>query len=187
MATIKDLKKELEKLGIDYPADATKQELEALLSGDKLEENENATDEEADEEEDDEERLSPETQPKTPDEVNEFRGSNADYLKKYQYKQNCKLGSDETNPDRGSKAEKMKKTLLAQPRVRIIINKEAGEVGNAVQSVCLNGYRLDFPKNVYIEVPEQIAIKLSESFQQREEALAMNRIDGNSNKEGALL
>jgi len=147
----------------------------------KTEDDERITPENISEEKNEEEEIE-----KTPEKVWKDR-NDEDYLKKYQYKQNCKLGASETNPDIGSKAARMKSHLLAQPKVRIMIPLDMNEAKNSKQSVCLNGYRLDFPKNTYIEVPEQIAMKLSESLKQREEALAFNRIDGHKDKEAQLL
>lgn len=153
--------------------------------------------EELEEEVSEEERITPENvsgekeqeEEKTPAEVKKNRNmeETTDYLKKYQYKQNCKLGADETNPDLGSKAARMKAHLLAQPRVRTMVPLDLNEDKNSKQSVCMNGYRLDFPKNTYIEIPEQIALKLSESLKQKEEALSLNRIDGHKDKENQLL
>ena len=103
-----------------------------------------------------------------------------DYLRKFQYKKingGPVWGKPETDPSQGSKAERMKKLLLKQPKVRIIIPRAEGESPVVKLSVNLNGYRLDLPKQTYIEVPEQIAEVIMNSQHQTEEALQFMRID----------
>lgn len=115
-----------------------------------------------------------------------------DYLQKYQYKKvnnNPVLGSVAgalTDPDKGSKAEKMKAFLLSQRKITMLIPLPEGSDPKVLHSVCLNGYRLDFPTNTYLEVPEQVAEVISKSNSQTLLALSQNRIDGNSKKEDAL-
>lgn len=113
-----------------------------------------------------------------------------DYLRQYQYKKVNDvptIGGVMTDPDKGSKAEKMKTLLLAQPKVRIIVARDPGEHGSVLMSVNLNSYRLDFPKNTYIEMPEQIAEVIMQSQAQTDAALKVFRIDGDTKKESALL
>ena len=110
-----------------------------------------------------------------------------DYLRKYQVRKQTNKGSVESDPPTGSKAEKMKKFLLKQPKVRMLIPRPQGEAGTVDQTVCLNGYRLDFPKDTYVEVPLQVAEVLGESLKQTNAAVQRNRIDGNEKKESALL
>ena len=115
-----------------------------------------------------------------------------DYLQQYQYKKvnnNPVLGSVAgalTDPDKGSKAEKMKAFLFGQRKITMLIPLPEGSDPKVLHSVCLNGYRLDFPTNTYIEVPEQVAEVVSKSNSQTLLALSKNRIDGNEKKENAL-
>jgi len=109
-----------------------------------------------------------------------------DYLRKYQYKKQTKFGSPESDPAPGSKAEIMKKQLLAQPKYSIFIPLEQGQDSSVKLSVTLNGYRLDLPKQVYLELPSQISEVIMESLRQQTEALKPYRIDGNKDKENAL-
>lgn len=109
-----------------------------------------------------------------------------DYLRKYQYRKQTKPGSVESDPPTGSKAEKMKKFLLSQPVIRMMFPHPMGEDSSIKQSVCLNGYRLDFEKDTYVDVPLQIAEVLGESLKQTNTALLQFRIDGNKEKEKAL-
>ncbi len=109
-----------------------------------------------------------------------------DYLRQYQVKKQTVKGSLESDPPVGSKAEKMKKKLLASPRVRMLIPKNSGESETIPQSVTLNGYRLDLPKNTYIEVPEPVADVLMESLKQTNKALNQFLIAGNKERETAL-
>jgi len=106
-----------------------------------------------------------------------------DYLRPYQYRKGTKVGSKESDPQPGSKAAKMKEKLLEQPRVRILIPRPHGEKKAIEYSVCLNGYRLDFPKNQYIDVPEQVAEIIMDSQQQTEAAILRGQIAGDPRKE----
>ena len=113
------------------------------------------------------------------EEVKVDSGEPEDYLRPYQYKivnNVAKMGTPDTNPSPGSKAEAMKRHLLHQPKVKMFIPRPPNENKNILQSVTLNGYRLDLPKNAYIFVPEQIAEVLMESLQQTEQGLAQNLI-----------
>lgn len=110
-----------------------------------------------------------------------------DYLRKYQYKKQAGFGTTSSDPSPGSKAAEMKKKLLAQERVMMMVPREMGEDPSIKQSVTLNGYRLDLPKQTYIEVPRQVFEVLKESLNQTEAALNRGRIDGNDKKEAALL
>ena len=115
-----------------------------------------------------------------------------DYLKPYEY--NRETGRPYyqvphiaySAPAPGSRAKATKEFLLKQTKVRMMIPREFKESSSILKSVTLNGYRLDFPKNAYIDVPEEIANILRESLQQTESALAKDRIDGNAAKENAL-
>jgi len=114
-------------------------------------------------------------------------GEPVDYLRPYQYRKQTEAGSVESDPAPGSKAATMKAFLLSQPRVRMLIPRPQGEKSSIKQSVNLNGYRLDLPKDTYVEVPLQIAEVLGESLKQTNAALQVNRIDGDTAKERALL
>lgn len=109
-----------------------------------------------------------------------------DYLRQYQYKKQAPFGSVKSDPQRGSKAEKMKQHLLSQPRVRFMIPLEKGEDKNIKASVNMNGYRLDFPKNAYVLMPEDVANLLMNSLNQTSAAIQSHRIDGDERKEAAL-
>lgn len=119
-------------------------------------------------------------------EEEEVEKDEADYLQKYQYKKSAEFGSKKSNPQPGSKAEKMKMELLSQPKVRIVITRKPQEDKGIRASVTLNGYRLDFPKQVYLDVPEQVAKVIMDSQQQTEFALERNKIDTGSAKGKAL-
>ena len=104
-----------------------------------------------------------------------------DYLRQYQYKKDVVFGSIESNP-KGGKAEVMKNSLLLQDKVRILIPVDSGMDASIKKSINLNGYRLDLPKNTYIEVPKQIADVIMSSQKQEVQALSPLRID--RSKEG---
>ena len=109
-----------------------------------------------------------------------------DYLRQDQYRKQTISGSPESDPVPGSKAFEMKKRLLKQERVRILIPRPSGEDKSVLSSVTLNGYRLDLPKNTYIDLPIQIADVIVKSQKQTQEAIMRARIDGDRNKENAL-
>lgn len=133
----------------------------------------------------------------TPEEVNESRLQPKDveeapvevedYLRQYQYRQNTTPGSPQSDPVPGSKAEAMKKNLLAQRKVMIMVPRGMKESPKVKATVNLNGYRLDFPKNSYLDMPEQVAQVVRESLNQTEAALNNSLVIGNSDKETALL
>lgn len=110
-----------------------------------------------------------------------------DYLQIYQVRKvsnGIAQGSRQSNPIPGSKAAAMKAHLLRQDKVKIFLPK--GDFNEKVPfTVNLNGYRLDFPRNTYISVPEQIAENIVESLQQTETALKQFRVD-TKEKEDAL-
>lgn len=99
-----------------------------------------------------------------------------DYLRKYQYRKDAVFGSVASDPIKGSKAERQKRILLAQPRVRMIVPRKQDESPKVLYTVNINGYRLDFPKNDYIDVPKQIADVIIDSQKQTDTALSFMRI-----------
>lgn len=108
-----------------------------------------------------------------------------DYLQKYQYVRELPLGDPSTNP-RGGKAEIMKKALLKQSKVSILIPVDSGADASVPLSVTLNGYRLDLPRNTYIEVPKHIAEVVMQSQKQTVQALNQFRTDRSKSVEEAL-
>lgn len=151
------------------------------------------------------------SKPATPDEVNEERvaevedeerlrpanekaeelstPADSDYLRQYQYKNvngNPVVGGQATDPDSGSKAAIMKVNLLSQPRVSIFIPRREGESPKVTLSVNLNGYRLDLPKQTYLELPKQVAEVIIESQRQQVQALQPFRIDRDKDTNEAL-
>lgn len=114
----------------------------------------------------------------------EEKVSEVDYLQKYQCKKvngNPVVGGKISDPEPGSRAENMKKVLLKQPRVRILINADGKDKGFPL-SVNLNGYKLDLPRNTYIDVPEQVGEVVRKSQQQRIEALEQKQVTDDMNE-----
>lgn len=103
-----------------------------------------------------------------------------DYLQKYQYRKQTIFGSVGSNPQAGSKAEIMKKNLLSQPKVKILIPKPEGMKGNQTHSVGINGYRLDLPMDEYVDVPQQVADLLQDSLKQTRVAIETGQISSNN-------
>lgn len=190
----KDYEKEAKGLGITLTGEETIPQLQALIE----EHSEKIGDEGSDEGEDSDEGSSDDADTGegriTPDEDDEAEApassqEEGDYLRKYQYKKVnnvATVGGKLTDPDKGSKAEKMKAHLLKQSRVRILVPVAKGEHHAVPMSVTLNGYRLDFPKNTYVELPDQVADIVMKSQAQTDTALRVSRIDGDKGKEEAL-
>lgn len=125
--------------------------------------------------------------PKVEDEAEEEE--DPDYLRQYQYKKvagKIYVGGVLTDPDKGSKAETMKKALLKQPRVRVLVPRAPGEHKSVLMTVNLNGYRLDFQKNTYVEMPRQVADVIMNSQEQTDRALQTSLIDSDTEKKTAL-
>jgi hypothetical protein len=86
-----------------------------------------------------------------------------------------------------SKSEIMKRQLEKQPKVRMFVPLQGMEKAGTVHPVVMNGYRLNVPKGVYVDLPQQVADLLKNSFQQTEAAGAAFRLDlSNKEKQEAL-
>jgi len=107
-----------------------------------------------------------------------------DYLRQYQVRKGTVPGSKESDPIPESKSAMMKEELLKQHKVRIIVPRAPKEDPSIMQSVQLNGYRMDFPKQTYIEVPQQVAEVITRSQQQTDDAIAEGQIDYEARKDG---
>lgn len=66
------------------------------------------------------------------------------------------------------KQQKMKEMLSKQPKVRIYVPLEGKEVPGTQLPVTLNGYRVNVPKGMYVDVPQQVADIIMESLNQTE-------------------
>lgn len=76
-----------------------------------------------------------------------------------------------------SKAEIMKKHLEKQPKVRMFIPLQGQEKAGTILPVVMNGYRINVPKGMYVDLPQQVADLLTNSFNQTEQAGAAFRLD----------
>ena len=81
----------------------------------------------------------------------------------------------------------MKSLLASQPKVRVLVPLETGEKLGEFLPVSINGYRLNVPKGVYVDVPQSVADIISESFNiyEQNSATAM-RADRNDEVVSAL-
>jgi Fe-S cluster assembly scaffold protein SufB len=68
------------------------------------------------------------------------------------------------------KAQKMKESLQKQPKVRVFMPLEGKEKPGTQFPVTLNGYRVNVPKGVYVEIPQQVADVIMDSLNQTVEA-----------------
>ncbi|MCK5211701.1 hypothetical protein KAJ89_03295 [Candidatus Parcubacteria bacterium] len=182
--------KDLEKLLKKVEKEKAKEDKDKDEDEDK---NEDDSDGEEDEDEDNAERLSSDSGKKDEEDDSEKdkdKDEDEDYLLQYQYgkddKGPFKYGDPRSNPAPGSKADRMKKGLLKQPQVNVMIPLADGENPDIRLSVNLNGYRLDLPKNTYCPVPKQIAEVVMDSQKQQAKALKPFLIDRNKNTEEAL-
>lgn len=87
-------------------------------------------------------------------------------------------------------AQEMKEALEKQPKVSIMIPFEAGESpenGKKVPfHVNLNGYKKDYPRGQYIEVPQQIADLIKERLESEGKIGEQWRLDRDPKKMEAL-
>ena len=87
-----------------------------------------------------------------------------------------------------NKAQRMKDHLSKQPKVKIFVPLEGKEKPGTQLPVTMNGYRMNVPKGVYCEVPEQVAQIIMDSLNQTEAATNIpQRLDtANEKKKEAL-
>lgn len=83
---------------------------------------------------------------------------------------------------RESKVDIMRKKLASQPVVRMYLPLEGQEKVGTTHPVIINGLRINVPKGVYVDLPQQVADILRESFQQTEDAGKAFRLDLNRGK-----
>lgn len=79
--------------------------------------------------------------------------------------------------DHKTSAERMKENLHSQPKVTIMIPLDPGEAEGATIPVTLDGYKYTIMKNVYVEVPKQVADVVMNSLRQTNAAGAAFRTD----------
>ena len=89
-------------------------------------------------------------------------------------------------PQPGTKSAKMKAHLLGQEKKEYSIPRNPNESKEILQTVNMNGYHLELPKNTYIYLPIQIVEFLKESQMRTENALK-GGIEGDTSKENVLL
>lgn len=84
-------------------------------------------------------------------------------------------------------ASDIKSLLSEQPKVRVFVPLETGEKLGEFLPVSINGYRLNVPKGVYVEVPQAVADIISEAYNiyENNSATAM-RADRNDETVSAL-
>lgn len=89
---------------------------------------------------------------------------------------------------RTGKIARMKEVLKNQPTTRIFVPLEGREKPGTLLPVTINGYRVNVPKGVYCDVPEQVGQIIMDSMNQTEEAISRNpkRIDLESEKANVL-
>jgi len=87
-----------------------------------------------------------------------------------------------------NKAKEMKDHLSKQPKVKIFVPLEGKEKPGTQLPVTMNGYRMNIPKGLYCEVPEQVAQIIMDSLNQTEAATNIpQRLDtANDKKKEAL-
>lgn len=197
------LQKKAKGLGVEFTTKTTIPQLQKLIAkaeeakdapaeedaDDSDESQEDSEDEEhgsdSDDEDDEEgERLAPAPQSNYVPEQQDT----GDYLRKYQFKKDLPLGDPRTDPVKGSKAYAMKQHLLKQDKVRMLVASGNDGFAKTVPfSVTLNGYRLDFPKRTYLDVPEQIARIIMKNQKQTDAALETMRLDREETKDGVSI
>ena len=76
-----------------------------------------------------------------------------------------------------SKIDIMRDKLAAQPTVRMYLPLEGTEKAGQTHPVTINGLRLNVPKGVRVDVPQQVADILDESFNMTQAAGQAFRLD----------
>lgn len=76
-----------------------------------------------------------------------------------------------------NKRQKMRKALAKQPKVRMYVPLEGKEPVGSFIPVTLNGHRVNVPKGVYVDVPQQVADIIADRFQQIDDAGKKYRLD----------
>ena len=95
---------------------------------------------------------------------------------------------EKVRESRLSKAQRTKEKLSKQPLVRMYLPLEGKEKVGSIHPVTINGFRVNVPKGIYVDVPQQIADVLADSFKQTEDAGKAYRLDlNNPTKEGVSL
>lgn len=174
-------------------ADKVKPEKEKKLPDTAEYKDEDELEDESDEykSEDSDDKEEPPAKLKSSSAKEEYKDEDADpdYLRQYQYRMvnnTPTIGGVLTDPEPGSKAERMKAFLLGQRRINMLVPLPEGSSSKVPFSVTRNGYRLDFPTNTYIEVPEAIAEMIVNSNKNTALALNRDRIGAGSEQESAL-
>ena len=197
MATFKELKEEAGKLGIRVPFGVTKSRLERLIAEKqepKLKPPAPASevsgslepDTKESDTEDSGEKLKapPPARADFDDEVADAPAGvkKGDYLWPYEIDRNTgqphflarHIPFDPPwqyrQPDR-VRSREQKARFLTERRIMYIIPRPDGEKGEVTQTVNVNSYHLEFPKNQKLELPESVVDILMQSFKQTKDAL----------------
>lgn len=87
-------------------------------------------------------------------------------------------------------ARKMKEHLEKQPKVSMMIPFETGENPEQAKKVPfhvnMNGYAMDFPRGVYVDVPKQVAELIKERLESEGKIGSQWRVDRDASKADAL-
>jgi hypothetical protein len=84
-------------------------------------------------------------------------------------------------------AQKVKEALALQPKVDFYLPLEPGEkLGQAYETVTINGYRLEIKKGMMVSVPKQIAETLAEYLSISTSAGVEHRVDRDEKRQEAL-
>jgi len=84
------------------------------------------------------------------------------------------------------KYHKMKEILDKQPKVTIMVPLKPGENPESWEYVAINGYPIHIKKNVMVEVPQQVAQIISESYNITSVVGKEHLIDARSDRQTAL-
>ena len=105
-------------------------------------------------------------------------------------KQSERVGQQKADKQLKTDAAKMKRHLESQKQISIMIPFEVGENpenGKRVKfHVNLNGYAVDIPRGIYVDVPEQIADIIKARLESEGKMGADWRLDRDPNKQEAL-
>jgi len=185
MSHFTELKKEAEKLGLKVPIGTSTLTLEKLIAEAKEPKLKPALPP-ADDPEDTGERLKPPAiKERNGDEGSSDRPKGVekgDYLWPYEVDRNTKQPHfkaknipfnppwEYRQPQRG-RALIQKARLLAEPTEIYMIPRPDTEQGETCQTININSYHLELPKNVRLKLPESVVATLVDSYTKTQEAI----------------
>ena len=68
------------------------------------------------------------------------------------------------------KAKTTRDKIMAEPKIKFLVPLDINEKQGTILPVTINGWRLNIPKGIFIDLPQSIAVMLAEKYQITSEA-----------------